>query len=104
MTTDCTDIKSPTDRRKSFTLKTPFGTLDVRGYDIMVIFTIMLGCCMAIFIWFNTKEHAAIFGELMKQTSAIEEQTYVLTLTPEQRNKLDIEMPESLRKKTGRNR
>jgi hypothetical protein len=76
----------------------------VRGHDIIVvILVVMLFCAVGFLVWDHDHRSAQRIEalstgqqEVIDEVSAL---TYVMTLTAEERTKLSLSMPESLRKK-----
>ena len=86
----------------------PGGTkIRARGYDIMVIMVIVGITLLGYVLWEHKMEAKAgqesmkveITKSLDKVAQSQEELSYLISLTPEQKAKLNLEMPESLRRR-----
>lgn len=77
--------------------------MTLRGYDVLLT----LICCalagIGVFIYLTGQavadEHKTIVAHQTKQEEIMSEMIYVLTLNPEKREKLQLDMPDTLRKK-----
>lgn len=85
-------------RRRSIKIPIPWSSnpIEIRGYDFILIFLVAVIPFGAYFLFeMKTKgeeAHLQIF-------QALEVQTYVLSLSQDKRDKLNISMPQSLRKR-----
>ena len=84
-------------------VKTPAGSIRARGTDIIAILVMIGIALMAYVLW----EHKADSHEqqivdlnaMQKMSDSQVELGYLISLTPEERTKLKLEMPESLRRR-----
>lgn len=91
-------------QRRELILKLPGGAqLTVRGYDILVV---LLAIAVGVFGYMMIEnkanaasEHNQIISSMKEQKEALGEMVFILSLSQEQREKLRIEMPISLRRK-----
>ncbi len=94
-----------TERRSNeFEVSIPGGIkFTVRGYDVLAFLVAMMFCVMCFFLYTireeQHKEHAALLSEDQKIKEALVEVVYVLSLTEDERKRLNVAIPESLRKK-----
>ena len=86
----------------------PGGTkIRARGYDILVIMVIVGITLLGYVLWEHKMEARAgqqqmeekVTKSLDKVAQSQEELSYLISLTPEQRARLSLEMPESLRRR-----
>jgi hypothetical protein len=88
---------------ESVRIKTPVGEIDASGKNIILI-VILICCCLTLFFIYALKESAAqdhkvVVEKIEKSGQAVDELVYMQTLTTEEKQKLRLTMPESLRKK-----
>ena len=96
-------------------VSTAFGKVRARGSDIIHVLSLVVICLTAYILWQHKQDEKenntvvvnAIDKSASEQKAAIDgatdaqlEMNYLMTLTQEQRQKLKVEMPESLRKRT----
>jgi len=92
---------------------TPAGSFRARGTDIVALLTLVTIGCGGFILFDASKEIRAqqmriesymADGNKTQQrvVETQEEMNYILTLTPQQRERLNLQMPESLRRKAGR--
>lgn len=92
-----------------FRITIPFlgGTkLEVTGKDVFIT-AIITGIAITLVVLFdhkdvNANEHKVVAEQVKKLSENLEAHTYVLTLSQERREKINLEMPESLRKKVSK--
>lgn len=84
-------------------IKTPAGSIRARGTDIIALLTLLAVC---VILFFGYQQGIEARASKMEMASALqrfaqyqEELSYLISLTPEQRTKLNMDMPESLRKR-----
>lgn len=80
--------------------------IEVRGLGTILTLTLVTICLTAYMVWKMSEEvtvaHALSVTQHVRLEEAVTEQTYVLSLKQEDREKLNIAMPDSLRKKLRR--
>jgi hypothetical protein len=91
--------------RREFKINLPGGiSFSFRGFDVVLMIVAGTMPLMAYFMYdIKTNshiEHKLLAASIEKQTEAIEAQTYILTLSPEKRDALNLSMPESVRRRT----
>lgn len=79
----------------SVEVKTGFGT--VRAGGTLAIVIIVELACTALLLWVMNDMKSSFTSALRESTEQTEAQTYVLTLTAEERTKLRLNMPRRLR-------
>lgn len=90
-------------RRRGLKIKLPGGTeVEVRGYDIINILLVAAVAGIGTYLWVGKDEHKQIMQHQVIQEQMLAEMIYVLSLPQEQRDKLNISMPQSLREKLRR--
>lgn len=106
-----TDTNNDTTRRRSIRLKfRDLFEIEIRGHDVLMVLiaVVLSGLTFMAFeqregrqaaVANITVEHKAIVDGLKRQEEATVDLIYVMTLTPEQRVALKLDMPQSLRKK-----
>lgn len=95
--------EEPCSRRKEISIKMPFGQLNIRGYDLAVVATIVLCCLFGGMFYLSAKEHAVLAKNQEETLKALIDISYILYLDPEERRALKLQMPESLRRRIDRN-
>ncbi len=92
---------------KVFDLETPIGKVRTRGYrigDIANVFLLVVLCLILYLLWEHRAEGRLDTERLAKavdrQTETQIEMNYILSLSQEDRAKLNIIMPSSLRNRT----
>lgn len=84
-------------------VKTGVGSFRARGADLIKILILLVVCYIAFWTMGRTadakNEHKEITQAITSMAEQQEQANYILTLAPEERIKLRIEMPEGLRKK-----
>lgn len=88
-------------------VKTSFGSVKASGAQVVMVLVAVLLCAILGYqAWVHDAAGKERSGNINKQISelkdAINEQTFILTLSPSDREKLRLDMPESLRRKLGR--
>ena len=85
-------------------VKTPAGSIRARGTDIIALLTLIGIVVMAYALWDHRGEAKAsqveVTAALKSLSQSQEELSYLMTLTAEERTKLKLDMPESLRRRT----
>lgn len=91
----------PSDRRKMIQIPVPWSTkfLTIRNYDVCFIVLVAMGIIGGYYLKDIQDVQTSILNSQIKVLESLEVQTYVLTLPPEQRDSLNIQMPDALRKK-----
>lgn len=88
-------------RRRSIKLRWGDKELEIRGYDILIL--ILVACVpFASYFLYELKTNGEASHNQILQ--ALEVQTYVLSLSQDRRDALNISMPKSLREKIRRER
>lgn len=91
------------DQQDELEVKTPAGSLRARGTDIIGLINLLAVCCILFICYQQNNESKAAKMEvataLQKFTQSQEELSYLVSLTPEQRAKLNLDVPESLRRR-----
>lgn len=92
------------EKRKETEISGPFGLkIKFRGYDLVTVITVVSLALIAYFLVDHKSVSATnqekVVEQLSKQEEALVTMIYVLTLPQEARDKLKLDMPESLRKK-----
>lgn len=89
------------ERRKGISFKLPWGGIELRGYDVV---TVLLCCGLGAFGYkqYDMDVRAQTHYEETKKShqdhqEALQEMIYVLTLSVDQREKLNLQMPNSLK-------
>lgn len=103
-------IPVPRERRnveESLEVKAPFGSVKVTGGQLVfVVLAVLLAGILGYQGWIHDasgKERSQVINkQISDMKDAINEQTFILTLSPADREKLRLDMPESLRRKIGR--
>lgn len=92
-------------------VKTPFGSVKASGNMVVLIVVLIAGFGGLGWVLLRTMEAhdkggmergAKISQQVDDLKDAINEQTFVLTLSQQKREELRLDMPESLRRKVGR--
>lgn len=98
------------DDKDEIEVKTPAGSLRARGTDLLGLITV-LGICAILFLTYQNGLDAKasniqvvstiqkMVESQIKYADTQEELSYLISLTPEQRTRLKMEMPASLRKR-----
>lgn len=102
---------------KEFEVETPVGKLRAKGYHFGNVLQMVIAGLIAVgvYMFFEMRnearttwdkmanaakaEHAALSVSLDRATEAQEEMNYILTLSPSDRERLNLSMPRSLREK-----
>ena len=102
---------------KEFEVETPLGKLKTKGYHFGNILQMLIAALIAVgvYMFFEMRqearttwagmasatkaEHSALAISLDRQTETQEEMNYILTLSPQDRERLNLAMPRSLRQK-----
>ena len=95
------------DDKDEVEVKTSFGSIKAAGNMVIVIIVVV---CASGALGYMIRDHDMRTAERSQDTrkqvtelkEAMAEQTYVLTLDERQRKELRLDMPDSLRRKTGR--
>jgi hypothetical protein len=94
---DYDDTSEPkSNRRRSIRIKLPWGELEIRGYDFLMVILVASLPFGAYFLYELKTENDRAHREIVE---GLTEQTYVLSLPQDKRDALNIAMPASLKKK-----
>ncbi len=99
-------------RRQTIRIPVPWGSgyIEIRGISVITSLTFTVVCMIGVMLYahenIRDKDEDALVMR-MDQLSARQQETteaqrelnYIMTLTPEQRARLNLEMPDSLRKR-----
>lgn len=98
---DSNDRTNIHDKRKSVEIPVPWSSklLRIRNYDICVVVLVSGAAITGYFLHGMDGKQTKIVETQQTIIESLNEATYVLTLTPAEREKLDLQMPGSLRKK-----
>ena len=92
-------------RQPMVRLKLPWGELQARGTDVILTFVLIIVAVTAALVYdFRVAakaEHLELSQSIKNFTEAVVEQSYILTLSAERRERLGLSMPYSLCKKLG---
>lgn len=84
-------------------VKTPAGSFRARGTDMISLVSVLAICAVLFMVYQQGIDAKAarieVAGVLTKVAQSQEELGYLVSLTAEQRTKLNMDMPESLRKR-----
>lgn len=95
---DATQAVGANGRRRELKVSLPGGiSFSLRGFDVVLMIVAATMPLMAYFMW-EMKENGN--AEHAQIAEAIEVQSYILTLSQEKREALNLAMPESIRKRT----
>ena len=87
-------------------VKTPAGSIRARGTDLIAIISAIAVGLMVYMQWEHRIEAKAAQTEVVNAMQQVadsqSELSYLISLTPDERTKLNLDMPESLRKKIRR--
>ena len=110
-------MSEDTGEGKEFEVETPVGKLKARGYHFGNVLQMVIAALLAVGVYMAFEmrneartswaglataakaEHAALAISLDRQTESQEEMNYILTLSPQDRERLNLSMPKSLRQK-----
>lgn len=90
-------------RASQISIPTPWGPIVVRGLGTILTIGVAGMVLIGSWVWDGKAEHKDITTAVGLVVEQMSEQTYVLSLKPEDREKLNISMPHSLRNKIRRN-
>src|SRR3990167_4767327 len=101
---------SNSERRAVLKIPTPWGPVEVRGISTIMSLVLAAVVLIGYMLYDHDKdtvvrrsvagtEHKQIIEQSKAVESAIIDLTYVFTLSPEERGKLKLDMPDSLRKR-----
>jgi len=90
-------------RANGIKIPTPWGTFEVRGLGTILTLSLIALCLIAYMTWEGKSEHDKIVSSILQVNETMNEQTYVLSLSTEERANLRITMPASLRAKISKN-
>lgn len=104
--------ENSSDRRQTFTLHCRWFTIRIGG-NVIFGLTFALLCVLAVGVWYHDQSVRNGLGEVkggieklsvhqQETTSAQIELNYITTLSADERKKLNLEMPDTLRKRMRR--
>ena len=105
-----TETNGNGDKRHTITIPTPWGKVEIRGISSVLSIILALLSVMVYGGWDHIQdtqarrgvaqaEHKSITGEVQQVEERLTEVIYVLSLSQEERTKLKLEMPDSLRRR-----
>ena len=87
------ETPSSNGRRRSIRIKLPMGAeIEIRGYDILMILVAVAAGLGTYFLYTSQEEHQHL-------QESFAEMVYVLSITQEERMKLNLAMPATLKQK-----
>ena len=104
-------------QQQELDVETSFGKIRTKGYRLADLVAFIAAVCLVLLVYmaYETRkeakeavqvlsltakmEHDSLASAVAKGAEAQAEMNYILTLTPEERNKLRLSMPESMRRK-----
>lgn len=100
------EVETPVQQRQPLLkIKLPWGELQARGETVILTILIIICTGTAIMVYdrgiIARAEHLELSKDLRSFTEAVAEQSYILTLSTDRREKLGLMMPYSLCKKLG---